>query len=253
MITFKKLINYYNWGGRFLTDSFHLRVKSLNETERNKSLSRTEIINRLLHYTQKEHTVYLEIGVRNPDDNFNHICATQKLSVDPGVEFAENPVEFKLTSDAFFSQLAAGDILTSTLLFDVIFIDGLHTAEQVYKDILNSLYFIQPNGFIVLHDCNPPTEWHARETYAYEISPAMNYWNGTTWKGYVKALEITGISGYCIDTDWGVGILSKSIDFGQSEKIANPFYEFAVFDADRKQQLNLISIERFEELFPINK
>lgn len=253
MITFKKLINYYNWGGRFLTDSFHLRVKSLNETERNKSLSRTEIINRLLHYTQKEHTVYLEIGVRNPDDNFNHIYATQKHSVDPGVEFAENPVDFKLTSDAFFAQLKSEEILNANLLFDVIFIDGLHTADQVYKDILNSLNFIQPNGFIVLHDCNPPTEWHARETYAYEISPAMNTWNGTTWKAFVKALEIADISGCCVDSDWGVGILSKSMDFGQPEKIANPFYEFAVFDADRKQQLNLISIERFEELFPKDK
>lgn len=253
MITLKKLINYYNWGGRFLNDPFHLRVKSLNETERNKSLSRTEIINRLLHYTQKEHTVYLEIGVRNPDDNFNHIYAGQRYSVDPGLEFKANPVDFKLTSDAFFAQLKSGEILNTNLLFDVIFIDGLHTADQVYKDILNSLNFIQPNGFIVLHDCNPPTEWQARETYAYEISPAMNTWNGTTWKGFVKALEVAGISGCCVDSDWGVGILSKSINFGQPEKIANPFYEFAVFDADRKNQLNLISIERFEELFPKDK
>lgn len=250
MITFKKLINYYNWGGRFLTDSFHLRVKSLNETERNKSLSRTEIINRLLHYTHKEHSVYLEIGVRNPDDNFNHICAGQKYSVDPGIEFEANPVDFKLTSDAFFEQLKTGEILNKNLLFDVIFIDGLHTAEQVYKDILNSLDFIQPNGFIVLHDCNPPTEWHARETYAYEISPAMNTWNGTTWKAFVKALEISGISGCCVDSDWGVGILSQSINFGKPPKIDNPFFEFSVFEADRKQQLNLISIATFEELFP---
>jgi hypothetical protein len=253
MITFKKLINYYNWGGRFLTDPFHLRVNALNENELNKSLSRTEIINRLIQATKKENSVYLEIGVRNPADNFNHICAEKKYSVDPGIEFEANPVDFKLTSDAFFEQLKTGKIRDKNLLFDVIFIDGLHTAEQVYKDILNSLDFIQPNGFIVLHDCNPPSEWHARETYAYEISPAMNYWNGTTWKGYVKALEIAGISGCCVDSDWGVGILSKSMDFGQPEKIANPFYEFTVFDADRKQQLNLISIDRFEELFPKKK
>jgi hypothetical protein len=40
------------------------------------------------------------------------------------------------------------------------------------------------------------------------------------------------------------------MNFGQPEKIANPFYEFSVFEADRKQQLNLISIATFEELFP---
>lgn len=250
MITFKKLINYYNWGGRFLTDPFYLRTQALNVTERNKSLSRTEIINRLIQATKKENSVYLEIGVRNPADNFNHICAEQKYSVDPGIEFEANPVDFKLTSDAFFEQLKTGKILNKNLLFDVIFIDGLHTAEQVYKDILNSLDFIQPNGFIVLHDCNPPTEWHARETYAYEISPAMNTWNGTTWKAFVKALEIGSVSGCCVDSDWGVGILSQSIDFGKPPKIDNPFFEFSVFEADRKQQLNLISIATFEELFP---
>jgi hypothetical protein len=222
----------------------------LNVTERNKSLSRTEIINRLIQATKNENSVYLEIGVRNPADNFNHICAGQKYSVDPGIEFEANPVDFKLTSDAFFEQLKIGKILNKNLLFDVIFIDGLHTAEQVYKDILNSLDFIQPNGFIVLHDCNPPTEWHARETYAYEISPAMNTWNGTTWKAFVKALELAGVSGCCVDSDWGVGILSQSIDFGKPPKIDNPFFEFSVFEADRKQQLNLISIATFEELFP---
>jgi hypothetical protein len=227
-----------------------LRTQALNVTERNKSLSRTEIINRLIQATKNENSVYLEIGVRNPADNFNHICAEQKYSVDPGIEFEANPVDFKLTSDAFFEQLKTGKILNKNLLFDVIFIDGLHTAEQVYKDILNSLDFIQPNGFIVLHDCNPPTEWHARETYAYEISPAMNTWNGTTWKAFVKALELAGVSGCCVDSDWGVGILSQSIDFGKPPKIDNPFFEFSVFEADRKQQLNLISIATFEELFP---
>lgn len=250
MITFKKLINYYNWGGRFLNDPFHLRAKSLTNIERSKSITRTEIINRIIQSRNKENSIYLEIGVRNPADNFNQIHATQKYSVDPGIEFLENPVDFKLTSDDFFDQLYTGQILNANLLFDIIFIDGLHTAEQVYKDVKNSLNFIKPDGFIVLHDCNPPTEWHARETYAYEISPAMNTWNGTTWKAFVKALDIDGVSGCCVDSDWGVGILSKSIDFGKPTKIDNPFFEFSVFDKDRKQQLNLISIATFEELFP---
>jgi hypothetical protein len=113
MITFKKLINYYNWGGRFLTDPFYLRTQALNVTERNKSLSRTEIINRLIQATKKENSVYLEIGVRNPADNFNHICAGQKYSVDPGIEFEANPVDFKLTSDAFFEQLKTCLLYTS--------------------------------------------------------------------------------------------------------------------------------------------
>ena len=69
---------------------------------------------------------YLEIGVRNPDDNFNRIKAEDKYSVDPGVEFKVNPVDFKLTSDQFFAQLLNGEVLNQNILFDVIFIDGLH-------------------------------------------------------------------------------------------------------------------------------
>jgi hypothetical protein len=50
-------------------------------------------------------TTYLEIGVRNPEDNVNKINATNKYSVDPGLEYKLNPVDFKMTSDSFFEQL----------------------------------------------------------------------------------------------------------------------------------------------------
>ena len=72
-----------------------------------------------------------------------------------------------------------GKILIPDITFDVIFIDGLHLADQVEKDIDNALKFIKEDGFIILHDVNPPTEWHARESYLFFNSPAAGAWNGT--------------------------------------------------------------------------
>jgi hypothetical protein len=189
----------------------------------------------------------LEIGVRNPAINFDKIKSETKYSVDPGIEFLENPVDFKVTSDAFFDNLRKGEGLDAKTLFDVIFIDGLHLADQVDRDIYNSLEFIKDDGFIVLHDCNPPTEWHARETHKYEISPAMQNWNGTTWKGFMKWRTNSKVYSCTIDTDWGVGVISKSKNIGESTSVQNPFFEFHVFNAHKKEYLNLISFEDFKK------
>lgn len=244
MNRFQKLYNYYNWGGRFLSDPYHLRVQKLNEQEGLKAPKRYDIINYLLS-TFKRSTIYLEIGVRNPEDNFNKIEATVKYSVDPGIEFKANPVDFKVTSDEFFKRLREGNFLSKDTLFDVIFIDGLHLAEQVDRDIENALEFIKEDGFIILHDCNPPTEWHAREEHNYTISPAGQQWNGTTWKAFLKWRYVPIIHSCCIDTDWGVGIISKTRHLAPAPKTANPFYEFKVLDKNREDQLGLME---FEEL-----
>ena len=184
--------------------------------------------------------------MRNPNDNFNHIQAKHKYSVDPGIESKKNPVDFKMTSDEFFHALDKGNLLNQSMLFDVIFIDGLHLAEQVKKDIENALRYIKVDGFIVLHDCNPPTEWHTRYESHYTLSPARELWNGTTWKAFVQARKRTDISACCIDTDWGVGIISKSINLGPCNKVNNDFFEYNILNRYRTESLNLISFNRLK-------
>ncbi len=193
-------------------------------------------------------TFYLEISVRNPNHNFNQIKANKKYSVNPGLEFKENPVDFKMTSDEFFNKLSQGELLSEETIFDIIFIDGLHLAEQVDKDIENALKYIADDGFIVLHDCNPPTEWHCKEEYRYLFTPAEGNWNGTTWKAFLKWRGFSGINSCCIDTDWGVGILSKKQPIGSSVNIKNPFYEFNNFNRNRVEFLNLMTFEKFKTL-----
>ncbi len=243
-----KLIKiYYLMGRGFLNDPHFLEVKKKSFQENSKKPSRSGIINYLLSINQKA-TLYLEIGVRNPEDNFNHIKATNKYSVDPGLEYKPNPVDFRMTSDIFFSKLSNDEILSNNIKFDVIFIDGLHMAEQVDRDIINSLKFIKNEGFIVLHDCNPPTEWHARENYKYLYTPAHHFWNGTTWKAFLKWRSSSLVKSCCIDSDWGVGILSKHQPIGEPTEFINYFFEFNIFNKNRKESLNLIDFETFKKL-----
>ena len=191
---------------------------------------------------------YLEIGVRNPEANYNKINCEIKYSVDPGIEFKENPVDFKLTSDDFFNELSKGNILEKKIKFDVIFIDGLHLAEQVYKDILNALDYLREDGFIVLHDCNPPTEYHAREEHNFTLSPARNTWNGSVWKAFYKMRFNEEVSSLCIDSDWGVGIITKRKLASHLIEDFNPFFEYHIFDKRRKESLNLMSFDEFRVL-----
>ena len=146
------------------------------------------------------------------------------------------------------SKLDDNKILNS-IKFDVIFIDGLHLAEQVDRDIINALKYIKDDGFIVLHDCNPPTEWHARENYNYGFTPAGGYWNGTTWKAFLKWRFNPSLKSCCVNSDWGVGVLTKKHPIGNSMKPKNLFFEYKDFDQNRTQYLNLVDFKQFKSLF----
>lgn len=220
-------------------------AKSLTHLEMRKTPKRFDIINLIISSIKTEMTRYLEIGVRNPADNFNRIAADFKFSVDPGVEFKDNPVDFAGTSDEFFDQLNSGKLFFegSRQAFDLIFIDGLHLADQVHRDIENALNWVTDDGFIVLHDCNPPTEYHARESYADVNTPAGRYWNGTVWKALAALRTRTDLSVFCIDTDWGCGVISKNSHLYPSlaHEIGPFFYEYRNLADNRAEVLGLVS------------
>lgn len=240
-------IKYYRAGKRLLKDKIYHDARRKGELESLKEPKRGDIINYLLSRRTGK-TCYLEIGVRRPENNFNNIVADEKYSVDPGIEYKKNPVDFKMTSDEFFESLSGNKILSSEIRFDVVFLDGLHLADQVDKDIANALKFVKDDGFIVMHDCNPPTEYHARENH-YDINTAAkSLWSGTTWKAFLKWRFNPSINSCCIDTDWGIGIISKTQPIGKCTTEANPFFEFYDFAKNNHKYLNLMSFDDFKKL-----
>lgn len=244
-----KIKTVVKFGFKQGTNSHMLAIREKNQLELQKMPQRSEVINFLLSTLSQRSINYLEIGVRHTECNFDLIKADVKFCVDPGVENEDNPADFKLTSDAFFTQLDRGKILDPKVRFDLIFIDGLHVAAQVDRDIENALRYLSEDGFIVLHDCNPPSEWHTRSERNYRLSPAEHFWNGTTWKAFVKWRQNPKLYSCCIDTDWGVGILSRTKNIGKSIGIKNTFYDYQDLDDDRIHLLNLMSFQAFKDLF----
>lgn len=191
--------------------------------------SRTSIINHLINKYSLIN--YLEIGVRD-GRNYDKVIAKNKIGVDPYPTKNINGLQ-KLTSDDFFK--------INKSKFDLIFIDGLHLEYQVDKDIEECLKILSNDGFIIMHDCNPPTEFHQRENY--EVDGKFPPWNGTVWKSFAKLrMKRVDINLSCVDCDWGIGVIRKK---NQSNFKLDGNLDFNFLDNNRIDLLNLISVINF--------
>lgn len=189
-------------------------------------MTRTEIIN--LFIEKNNYKSYLEIGVQN-GKNFYAVKCENKTGVDPD---PNSKAILYLTSDVFFERAKK-----LKQKFDIIFIDGLHHAEQVHRDIFNSLECLSKGGVIVLHDMNPTSE------AMQKVPRVQTEWTGDCWKAFVHFRTAMPYKAYVIDTDYGVGIISKA---NQSKLKANAIeLNYELFNEKRKEWLNLISTEKF--------
>ena len=202
-------------------------------------MKRWDIINYLIK--QNNYLNYLEIGVRDPNDTFNRINIEHKDGVDPISQGPE--INYPITSDEFFKSIKEH----TDIKYDIIFVDGLHTHKQALMDIKNSLEHLKKDGCIVIHDCNPPTEWHQRPEKDYNGHGA---WNGTVWKAFVELrCTYANLEMYVVDTDWGCGI----IRFGHQKiwecDIPDNCLKYSYLETNRNELLNLINIQKFQEIY----
>ncbi len=190
---------------------------------------RFDIINQLIQ--KRRYKRYLEIGVEGGD-----AVRAVRCELKHGVDPASKNATFQVPSDEFFG------IIRPDLKYDCIFVDGLHTEDQTMRDIENSLAHLSAGGVIVVHDVNPPTEWHQRK---YEIAKqnGCRQWNGTVWRAWVRLrAERPDLSMACVDTDWGCGIIEP----GEQQCIQLlPGFTYAEFEAERAHWLNLITPAEF--------
>lgn len=123
--------------------------------------TRTELLNTIADTINAKN--YLEIGI-STGENFNNIKVEKKVSVDI---YLPCNATFPISSDDFFAF--------NKDKYDLIFIDGYHQKHQVYRDIMNSLACLTPNGVIVTHDTLPLSDtaitpimcWDAWETFVH--------------------------------------------------------------------------------------
>lgn len=201
--------------------------------------TRTDLLNHLAEKYNLQR--YLEIGVQVPELNFDKIKCSIKIGVDP--ESSANATH-QMTSDVFFYNFGNDYTDWHVDEFDLIFIDGLHTAEQVNKDFENALKILSPNGFIVLHDCNPLKEEHTIVPRPTE----RGHWNGDVYR---FAITIGRKMKFTVDIDNGCMVVapySANILFQTDPQTKNISWEY--FDQNRKELLNLITWDEFISIDP---
>jgi hypothetical protein len=198
---------------------------------RSDSLARYDIINYLIKkYNYKS---YLEIGVQY-EDNWSKVICDIKIGVDP-----ERGGTHRMTSDDFFKD--------NKEKFDIIFIDGLHHADQVKKDIINSLDILNNIGTIICHDMIPLS-------YESQVVPRRSkHWNGDCWKAFVHLKQLNlGLSMQTIQTDCGLGVIRRigpdviNMNFIENHLTPLTYEDFLV---NQKELLGVITCEEFLELY----
>ncbi len=146
--------------------------------------NRIALVNLLI--AKKHDPAYLEIGCHS-NNLFDSVPARQKTGVDPA---AGGTV--RTTSDAFFEKNAQ--------FFDIVFIDGLHTYEQVRRDVVNSIHFLKPGGYVALHDMLPGS-W-----LEHHVPRISGDWTGDVWKVAFELAQSKGIDFKIVKIDHGVGV-----------------------------------------------
>jgi hypothetical protein len=140
-------------------------------------VERVSVINQIISKYKLNNPDYLEIGVQH-GVTFNLVNSINKDGVDPCIYGAYNFINYKMCSDDFFSKHI-------TKKYDIIFIDGLHTAYQVTKDIYNSINNLKSGGFIILDDVYPHNENEQFSVKLFYDGPQT----GDVWKGVYNILD----------------------------------------------------------------
>tara|TARA_B110000438_G_C15788718_1_gene639646 strand:- start:1347 stop:2021 length:675 start_codon:yes stop_codon:yes gene_type:complete len=190
--------------------------------------SKTEIMQKIIN--EKDFKSYLEIGCFE-DENFSGIKIKNKIGVDP-----VSGGTHRMTSDEYFQ--------TNKDKFDIILIDGLHTYEQVRKDIFNSIDRLNTNGIIIMHDCLPAKIWN-------QIVPRIyHYWNGDVWKAIVEMRTLKDYDTYTCFADHGLGVIFKRENRNKLNANFQNFKElkFSDYYYNQNKFMNIISVDKLYEL-----
>lgn len=184
-------------------------------------MKRWDVIQEIID--KRKARTYLEIGIGH-GTNFLSIKARQKIAVDPKIAISrKRRIEwtfknlcnarakfYEYTSDRYFALRKPTD------LFDVVFIDGLHTYGQSLRDVINSLSYLNENGVIIMHDCDPPTKTAAQPAESFQHALESNLpgwddrWCGDVWKTicYLRS-QRRDLKVFVFDIDCGLGIVMR--------------------------------------------
>ena len=179
---------------------------------------------------KNNYTNYLEIGC-DQNQLFSKVLIENKIGVDP-----VSGGNIRKTSDDFFKE--------NVDKFDIVFIDGLHTYQQVKKDILNSVNFLNENGIILVHDCMP-------DSLGKQAVPRYKMqWNGDVWKAIVDLRQKENLDIYTCEMDQGIGIITNKKN-SSVLKLNKPIgkIKFKDYFENYQEYMRVISLPEFKKIF----
>lgn len=158
-------------------------------------MKRTDIINAVI--AKNGYGSYLEIGVRNPADNYNRIRVMVKQGADPNVHGVRGVVP--CTSDEYFKT-----VVYPKHSINVIFVDGDHSYPQCTRDMVNAYNVCTMGGVVILHDTLPKNEAEQVNVKPNNDAP----WCGQAWRSVMLA-QALDLDFYTVDCDHGVTVIHK--------------------------------------------
>ena len=121
---------------------------------------------------------YLEIGIASGGSLARIASKTHAIGIDPAFNIQHTiqaPVRlYRETSDAFFEKRDPIELFGGSI--DLSFVDGLHTFDQTFRDIVNVGRSAHDKTIILVHDVAPLHEAVARR------DRITNFWTGDVWK-----------------------------------------------------------------------
>lgn len=208
---------------------------------------------------------YLEIGVFL-GKVFFFVSAPRKYAVDPDFKFGFyrklkrvfrkfsnlRARFYEKTSDAFFE--ADAPKLFAKKKVDISLVDGMHEYAFALRDVENTLQYLQPEGAIIMHDCNPQTAEAAVVFADWKARGFSGDWNGDVWKTILHLRSTRDdINVFVLDCDHGLGVITRGkpeqrLSFTPAEIDALRYEDL---QQNRKEWLNLKPPMYFFEYFNI--
>lgn len=170
------------------------------------------------------------------------------MAVDPQFKFnvkkhEKEGVEYhSITSDAYFEALPIAH------KFDVVFLDGLHTFEQTYRDLLNTLVHTHDGSVILIDDTVPndvysslPSMARSKE-FRQRDGSTRQTWHGDTFKVVFAIHDFA--PGLCYRTLMGRGNVQTLVWRGKSQP-RTPVFN----DLEKISRLTYFDIFEHEHVF----
>lgn len=182
---------------------------------------------------------YLEVGVQL-GRTFSEVKCDKKVGVDILKRF--DGLTHTMSSDKYFE--------THDETFDLIFIDGLHEAEQVLKDFENAEKVLNEGGTIVFHDVLPPSRPYQLRTEREALAGGVAGWTGDVWKAWIVLRQSrSDLTMFCVEGMPGHGIIQRGSQETLETNLELKDLHWPYFIEDRDRKMNVVSAAEFEKMY----